>query len=172
MNCVIRRRYATRCVLRSGSVVLRVTTLVQFTRFFRASVLCIIAVLAFVPLATSASAQTVTFSCTGSKVTWVAPATGTYRVTATGARGAAANPAFQGGRGARVSGEFNFTAGASYQIAVGCVGTVSVPGINQGNGGGGGGSFFVDSGNNPLLRKYLEAKDEKELNDIYDSIIS
>lgn len=80
------------------------------------------AILIMLGLASSAEAQTVTFSCTGAKVTWSVPTSGTYNVTATGAQGASAQVGRVGGRGAQMSGQFTFVAGQVYQIAVGCVG--------------------------------------------------
>jgi hypothetical protein len=78
--------------------------------------------------------------------TWTVPATGSYRITATGARGAAASQAtVPGGCGARMSGRFTLQGGDTLQILVGQAGT-SAPN----SGGGGGGSFVVLNGA-PLL---------------------
>ena len=102
--------------------------------------------------APSAAAQVWSFSHTGNIVTWTVPESGTYRVIATGAQGASANPSHVGGRGARIEGEFDFVAGQVLQIAVGGQGTASHVLIdNAGNGGGGGGTFLVSDDDSPLL---------------------
>jgi hypothetical protein len=87
-------------------------------------------------------------SVSGGIQSWTVPATGIYRITATGAQGASGDPGFVGGRGARVVGEFNLSAGQVLKLAVGQAGTGQ--GL-QVNGGGGGGSFVVSSANVPLL---------------------
>lgn len=77
------------------------------------------------------------------------PFTGRWAVTAIGAAGAAAEPTVQGGRGARIYGEFNLTQGQVIRLAVGQMGTGVA---SNGNGGGGGGSFVYDvSGATPML---------------------
>lgn len=77
------------------------------------------------------------------------PFAGRWAVTATGAAGAASDPLYQGGRGARIYGEFTLSQGQNLRLAVGQMG--SGAGSN-GNGGGGGGSFVYDlTGATPLL---------------------
>jgi hypothetical protein len=76
------------------------------------------------------------------------PEAGSYRITATGAQGAAADIDVVGGRGAEVCGVFEGAAGQVLDIAVGQMG------LGQGsvsNGGGGGGSFVVDNATGALL---------------------
>jgi len=87
-------------------------------------------------------------SVSGGIQTWTVPATGTYRITATGAQGASAAAGRFGGRGARVVGEFNLTSGQTLKLVVGQQGTGQ---DSDSNGGGGGGSFVVSSANVPLL---------------------
>jgi hypothetical protein len=99
---------------------------------------------------------------------WTVPATGLYRITATGAAGAPAGGAVDGGGGARLSSEFNLTAGNTLQIVVGQRGQVgrddekSRAGTQNGpdtpqsigeerNGGGGGGSFVVTAADSPMV---------------------
>ena len=98
---------------------------------------------------TSASAQM--FSYTGTIVSWTAPTSGFYQVTAEGAQGASATDVFAGGLGAELTGTFHFNAGELFWIAVGGAGSEPDPQQGSGNGGGGGGTFFVDQFNNPLL---------------------
>jgi hypothetical protein len=64
---------------------------------------------------------------------WTVPTSGTYSITMAGAKGGGTN----GGRGARIYGEFNLTQGQILKIIVGQMGSAS---SNYG-GGGGGGSF-------------------------------
>lgn len=71
---------------------------------------------------------------------WTVPATGEYWLTAAGAQGAAANPAYAGGRGAVVSGPLALEAGSVLTIAIGQQGLGS--GSEQ-NGGGGGGTWVA-----------------------------
>lgn len=89
-----------------------------------------------------------TFNTTGSIVNWIAPTTGTYRVTGVGAQGYSAAAGFVGGRGAKIAGTFSFTAGQSFQVAVGAAGPAGGP---DNFNGGGGGTFFVSALGNPLL---------------------
>jgi hypothetical protein len=81
--------------------------------------------------------------------TWTAPSTGTYRITAVGARGASATQAeaqgIFGGCGAEIAGDFALNAGDTLQILVGQKGTATPL-----SAGGGGGSF-VTHDNAPLL---------------------
>ena len=79
---------------------------------------------------------------------WTVATAGTYRVIATGAAGASAQPGRTGGRGAQVATDLVFSMGDILQLAVGQMGIADV---NVDNGGGGGGSFVVDMANNPLL---------------------
>ncbi len=108
------------------------------------------------------------------KQSWTAPTTGIYLFTTTGAAGNSATEGeYDGGRGARLTAEFQLTAGDTLQIVVGQQGLVGSGGNRPeapGNGpdgpsgdddddgcdlecdgGGGGGSFIVDAGDNPLL---------------------
>jgi hypothetical protein len=79
---------------------------------------------------------------------WTVPVDGTYQITATGARGAAAQSGRLGGKGARMQGTFSLLAGDVLYILVGQQGTGQSSGSN---GGGGGGSFVVRSGTTALL---------------------
>lgn len=98
-----------------------------------------------------AGTVSLTFDFTGGIVSWVAPVTTTYRITAEGAQGAAGDNRYRGGRGARLSADFLLTAGDVFRIAVGGVGRASSPSTGNGSGGGGGGTFFVGPGSSPLL---------------------
>ena len=100
---------------------------------------------------------------------WTVPASGTYRITATGAAGASATEGqYDGGRGARLSSEFELTAGDTLQIVVGQqgligdgdgdfrVGAQNGPDVPRGeedenDGGGGGGSFVVTAADSPMV---------------------
>ncbi len=66
------------------------------------------------------------------------PVTGTYRIEAFGAQGESAQAGRNGGRGARIRGDFRLAAGTVLRIIVGQMGVE-----NSCNGGGGGGSFVV-----------------------------
>jgi hypothetical protein len=90
----------------------------------------------------------VSVSVSGGIQTWTVPATGTYRITATGAQGASAQAGQVGGRGARIVGEVSLTAGQTLKLAVGQQGSGQ---SSDSNGGGGGGSFVVSSADVPLL---------------------
>ena len=70
---------------------------------------------------------------------WVAPATGTYRIEAFGAQGFSAQTGQEGGRGARMRGDFALTAGQALDVIVGQRAPTSTC-----NGGGGGGSWVVN----------------------------
>jgi len=85
---------------------------------------------------------------TGAVVTWTAPTSGTYTITAIGAQGGegTAGYGFVGGLGAEIEGTFFLSAGTVLDIAVGGEGQSSVF-----NGGGGGGTFVVDTSNDPLI---------------------
>ena len=78
---------------------------------------------------------------------WEVPASGTYRITATGARGASAAPSQRGGAGAIIAGEIQLAAGDVLAIVVGQQGSGQGSGWS---GGGGGGSFVVRAGQ-PLV---------------------
>jgi hypothetical protein len=75
--------------------------------------------------------------------TFTVPADGTYRITATGARGAAGtnSPSLSGGCGAQIAGTFTLQSGDELQILVGQKGTAATY-----SGGGGGGSFVASNG--------------------------
>ena len=78
---------------------------------------------------------------------WAVPATGTYRITATGARGASATPDRRGGAGAVITGDIQLVAGDVLAIVVGQQGS----GQGSGWSGGGGGGSFVVRGGEPLV---------------------
>ena len=82
---------------------------------------------------------------------WTVPATGTYVIEATGARGGI-QPQYptQFGRGAFVRGEFNLTAGQELTIVVGQAGGDN-PTHDGGTGGGGGSFVIADTNNTPLI---------------------
>lgn len=74
--------------------------------------------------------------------TWTVPATGRYRILATGAQGGHASTGTAvGGCGASLGGEFNLQEGDVLDILVGQKG-----GVAEYSGGGGGGSFVVRDG--------------------------
>jgi hypothetical protein len=75
---------------------------------------------------------------------WTVPATGTYSITAVGARGGGSSAY---GKGAKIYGEFNLTQGQVIKILVGQMGSGTY------NGGGGGGSFawLASSATEPLI---------------------
>ncbi len=74
---------------------------------------------------------------TGTIQTWTVPATGTYKITAYGAMGTAG--ASVGGKGAKMSGDFQLTAGEKLRILVGQQGDIT----STTYGGSGGGTFVV-----------------------------
>lgn len=82
---------------------------------------------------------------------WTVPTTGTYRITAIGAKGASVSATVLGGNGARMIGDFTFSTGTVLAILVGQQGTQTP--VSTGNKGGGGGSFVwqYSSGVNGLL---------------------
>ena len=88
------------------------------------------------------------FTYSGVLQSWIAPVTGTYRITVVGAQGGEGPGCcgYVGGLGAEMAGTFSLTAGSVLEIAVGGQGQSSV-----GNGGGGGGTFVVGALNNPLI---------------------
>ncbi|CAN5868307.1 hypothetical protein BH11GEM2_BH11GEM2_17370 [soil metagenome] len=115
----------------------------------RARGLSMVAFAAAIGLSGEAGAQT--FGYTGSIGSWTVATSGTYLLTAIGAQGGygpADGSGNQGGRGAKMSGLFNFTAGDVFSYAVGQAGSAYAGNYN---GGGGGGTFFVSASNNPLL---------------------
>ena len=78
---------------------------------------------------------------------WTVPASGTYRITANGARGGQSyNWGPQGGIGASMRGEFALVGGEKIKILVGQQGDG-----NTYDGGGGGGSFVTQFDNTPLI---------------------
>ena len=89
-----------------------------------------------------------TFNYTGSIQSWTVPADGTYQIAAYGAQGGNVDANNQGGLGAAIRGEFEFTAGTQLQILVGQKGFDAAN--PQYDGGGGGGGSFVATGANYL----------------------
>ncbi len=80
---------------------------------------------------------------------WTVPTTGTYRLTAIGARGGFGGSLFYaGGPGARVQADVSLTQGDQIKILIGQVGGNST---NSTSGGGGGGTFIATSSNSPLI---------------------
>ena len=78
---------------------------------------------------------------------WTVPASGTYRITANGARGGQSyNWGPQGGLGASMRGDFVLVSGEKIKILVGQQGDG-----NTYDGGGGGGSFVTQFDNTPLI---------------------
>jgi hypothetical protein len=75
---------------------------------------------------------------------WTVPANGTYRIEAFGAEGGYPG---QGGKGARMRGDFQMNLGDIVHIIVGQQGSEGL----FTSGGGGGGSYVVLSGTNPLV---------------------
>lgn len=81
---------------------------------------------------------------------WTVPSTGLYSIEAFGAQGYGTF----GGRGARIYGEFNLTAGTVLKILVGQKAPpyLNFPATTYNHQfGGGGGSFVTDTLNNPLI---------------------
>ena len=77
---------------------------------------------------------------------WTVPTTGTYVIETRGAKGYGTN----GGRGARMIGTFNLTAGQQLKIVVGQQAPVPI-GSYSNQFGGGGGSFVTLANNTPLI---------------------
>ncbi|MEY4032190.1 MAG: hypothetical protein RL573_1102, partial [Actinomycetota bacterium] len=73
--------------------------------------------------------------------TWTVPATGRYRIAATGAQGALKG-AYTGGFGATVTSEWNLVSGQTLKVYVGQAGTTGT----NGGGGGGASGVFATSG--------------------------
>ncbi len=94
------------------------------------------------------------FTYTGSLVTFTVPESGLYQILAFGAEGGSGifcgATCFigAGGRGAKIGGDFDLTAGETLQIAVGGAGT---SGVDFRGGSGGGGSFVVGPVDTPLV---------------------
>lgn len=82
----------------------------------------------------------------GGKQKWVVPADGDYRIEAWGAQGHSADSRYDGGKGARIRGDFTLKSGDVLYIAVG-----QEARGNGCSGGGGGASWVVDSSNAPLV---------------------
>jgi hypothetical protein len=87
-------------------------------------------------------------SISGGIQSWTVPVAGTYRITAVGAQGASGASTYSGGRGARVSGDFELAAGTVLHLVVGQMGHGQGSGQN---GGGGGGTFVVDASGQPMV---------------------
>ncbi len=92
----------------------------------------------------AAPLETNTFNYTGRSVDWTVPASGIYRIVASGAQGG-----LSGGLGALIRGDFSLTQGQRVKIAVGGMGGVTPGSMNYGAGGGGsfGVSFFSGTTN-------------------------
>jgi hypothetical protein len=89
------------------------------------------------------------FSTSSGIQVWTVPTTGTYRVTALGARGGVGGSTpFAGGSGAKVQADITLTQGDQIKILVGQIGGTS---LNTTSGGGGGGTFVTSSANSPLV---------------------
>jgi hypothetical protein len=112
-------------------------------------------------VATATPAAAITFTYTGSIVSWIVPADGIYSIEAVGAQGGAAvipegaeltqgpngprpiDTQYEGGRGAMRGVAVTLKAGTVLHIAVGGMGHGANTGYAFGGGGGGGGSFVV-----------------------------
>jgi len=104
------------------------------------------ALLSVIVSAGGARATTIVFNTSGSIVSFTAPVTGVYDITAFGAQGGI-NGGISGpsaGLGAEAGGQFNLTAGQTLSILVG--GQGGNGSLLDGGGGGGGGSFVSLSG--------------------------
>ncbi|MFA5794029.1 MAG: DUF2341 domain-containing protein [Candidatus Brocadiia bacterium] len=95
----------------------------------------------------------VTFNPTGTGQTgtiqnWTAPYTGVFHIEVWGAQGGQGSSYTQytPGKGARMRGDFNLTAGTQLKILVGQQGPSGTY-----DGGGGGGTFVTDNSNSPLI---------------------
>lgn len=89
--------------------------------------------------------NTTYFNATSGIVSWMVPATGTYRIEVWGARGGnGASNNYLGGYGARMRGDFSLTSGNILKILIGQMGGASY-------GGGGGGTFVATNANVPLI---------------------
>ena len=78
---------------------------------------------------------------------WTVPQSGTYQISASGAKGGNYSTSYYGGDGANVIGEFDLTAGNVIQIAVGQMGVATT----SASAGGGGGSFVYNLTSTTLL---------------------
>ncbi len=76
---------------------------------------------------------------------WTVPQTATYTIKAYGGQGGEVNGSNQGGKGARMEGDFDLNLGDKLIIAVGQKG--NNPSNNNSHGGGGGGGSYVTIGN-------------------------
>jgi len=116
-----------------------------------------VALTSVVVSAAGAEADTIVFNTTGSIVSFTAPVTGTYDITAFGAQGGV-NAGISGptaGLGAEAGGQFSLTAGQTLSILVGGQGgngsgldgggSSGGGGGDQGSAGGGGGSYIDPS---------------------------
>jgi hypothetical protein len=79
---------------------------------------------------------------------WIVPASGEYRITALGARGASGDPGYLGGKGTQMAGTFSLLRDEVLIITVGQKGGGQSSGSN---GGGGGGSFVTTVDDEPLI---------------------
>ncbi len=79
---------------------------------------------------------------------WIVPASGRYRITALGARGASGDSSYLGGKGAEMAGTFSLLRDEVLLIVVGHQGGGQSSGSN---GGGGGGSFVTTLDDEPLI---------------------
>lgn len=86
--------------------------------------------------------QEYAFAVTSGIQEWTVPVSGMYRIEAYGASGGA-----HGGLGAKIQGEFSFSAGQHLKILVGQQGASH----NGNSSGGGGGTFLATADNTPLL---------------------
>lgn len=89
--------------------------------------------------------NTTYFNATSGIISWMVPATGTYRIEVWGARGGnGASNNYLGGYGARMRGDFALASGDILKILIGQMGGASY-------GGGGGGTFVATNANVPLI---------------------
>ena len=97
---------------------------------------------------TNALTGLVSLSSTTGIQSFTIPISGPYRILAIGASGGSVTTSCvrNGGLGASMQGDFNFTAGQVIKILVGQMGLTT-----NSDGGGGGGTFVADNLNNPLL---------------------
>ena len=103
--------------------------------------------LACLPIVGNAWAQSVTFGYTGAAQTLRIAITGTYQITVAGAQGGDGGNSRQGGAGAVIVGDYDFSAGEVLNLIAGGAGSSST----YGGGGGGGGSFVFDQSSNTLV---------------------
>lgn len=89
--------------------------------------------------------NTTYFNATSGIISWMVPATATYRIEVWGARGGnGASNNYLGGYGARMRGDFSLSSGDILKILIGQMGGASY-------GGGGGGTFVATNANVPLI---------------------